>query len=566
MDCSLRLQNQPVFYLQPTPERSYRKQDILRSPPLQVLEKILYGGVTINTIILIVTIIVALVLCVVCAIVGFNMGVSHRKKIAEAEFGSAEEKAKSIIADAEKSASAKKREMMLEAKEENQKLRTAFDAEVKERRSELSRQERRIQQKEENLDKKTDNLEKKEQSYNQKLKNLESKEQEIAEIKAEQMALIEKISGLTAEEAKSILLKDIENQTRHEAAMMVKEIEQEAKENAEKNAKNIVALSIQKVAADHVAETTVSVVNLPSDEMKGRIIGREGRNIRTLETLTGVDLIIDDTPEAVIVSSFDPIRREIARLALEKLIVDGRIHPARIEETVEKSRKEVEAIIKQEGESATFETGVHGLHPELIKLLGKLKFRTSYGQNVLKHSVEVSHLAGVMAGELGVDVSLAKRAGLLHDIGKAVDHEVEGSHVTIGADIAKKYRENKDVVHAIMAHHGDVEAQTIVASLVQAADAISAARPGARRENLETYIKRLQKLEEIADSFEGVEKSFAIQAGREIRIMVKPETISDDGMILVAKDIVKRIESELEYPGQIKVSLIRETRAVDYAK
>ncbi|MBQ8300950.1 MAG: ribonuclease Y, partial [Clostridia bacterium] len=343
-------------------------------------------------------------------------------------------------------------------------------------------------------------------------------------------------------------------------------IEQEAKENAEKNAKKIVALSIQKVAADHVAETTVSVVNLPSDEMKGRIIGREGRNIRTLETITGVDLIIDDTPEAVIVSSFDPIRREIARLALEKLIVDGRIHPARIEETVEKSRKEVEAIIKQEGESATFETGVHGLHPELIKLLGKLKFRTSYGQNVLKHSVEVSHLAGVMAGELGVDVSLAKRAGLLHDIGKAVDHEVEGSHVTIGADIAKKYRENKDVVHAIMAHHGDVEAQTIVASLVQAADAISAARPGARRENLETYIKRLQKLEEIADSFEGVEKSFAIQAGREIRIMVKPETISDDGMILVAKDIVKRIESELEYPGQIKVSLIRETRAVDYAK
>ncbi len=487
-------------------------------------------------------------------------------KIAEAEFGSAEEKAKSIIADAEKSASAKKREMMLEAKEENQKLRAAFDAETKERRSELSRQERRIQQKEENLDKKTDNLEKKEQSYNQKLKNLESKEQEIAEIKAEQMALIEKISGLTAEEAKSILLKDIENQTRHEAAIMVKEIEQEAKENAERNAKNIVAMSIQKVAADHVAETTVSVVNLPSDEMKGRIIGREGRNIRTLETLTGVDLIIDDTPEAVIVSSFDPIRREIARLALEKLIVDGRIHPARIEETVEKSRKEVEAIIKQEGESATFETGVHGLHPELIKLLGKLKFRTSYGQNVLKHSVEVSHLAGVMAGELGVDVSLAKRAGLLHDIGKAVDHEVEGSHVTIGADIAKKYRENKDVVHAIMAHHGDVEAQTIVASLVQAADAISAARPGARRENLETYIKRLQKLEEIANDFEGVDKSFAIQAGREIRIMIKPETVSDDGMILVAKDIVKRIESELEYPGQIKVSLIRETRAVDYAK
>ncbi|MCD8181368.1 MAG: ribonuclease Y [Firmicutes bacterium] len=501
------------------------------------------------------------------------MGVAHRKKIAEAEFGSAEEKAKSIISDAEKSASAKKRELLLEAKEENQKLRSALDAEIKERRNELNRQERRLNQKEENLDKKTDNLDKKtdnlerkEQSYNQKLKALDSKEKEIAEIKKEQMALIEKISGLTTEEAKAILLKDVENQTKHEAAIMVKEIEQEAKENAEKRAKNIVALSIQKVAADHVAETTVSVVNLPNDEMKGRIIGREGRNIRTLETLTGVDLIIDDTPEAVIVSSFDPIRREIARLALEKLIVDGRIHPARIEETVEKSRKEVEAVIKQEGESATFETGVHGLHPELIKLLGKLKFRTSYGQNVLKHSVEVSHLAGVMAGELGVDVAQAKRAGLLHDIGKAVDHEVEGSHVTIGADIAKKYRENKDVVHAIMAHHGDVEAKTIVASLVQAADAISAARPGARRENLETYIKRLQKLEEIANEFDGVEKSFAIQAGREIRIMVKPESVSDESMILVAKNIVKRIESELEYPGQIKVNLIRETRAIDYAK
>lgn len=519
-----------------------------------------------NPMILIAVCIIAVVLCIVGVIIGFKSGVAHRKKIAEAEFGSAEEKAKSIIEDAEKSANAKKRELLLEAKEENQKLRASLDAEIKERRNELSHQERRINQKEENLDKKADNLERKEQSYNQKLKALESKEQEIAEIKKEQMALIEKISGLTAEEAKAILLKDIENQTRHDAAIMVKEIEQEAKENAEKNAKNIVALSIQKVAADHVAETTVSVVNLPSDEMKGRIIGREGRNIRTLETLTGVDLIIDDTPEAVIVSSFDPIRREVARLALEKLIVDGRIHPARIEETVEKSRKEVEAIIKQEGESATFETGVHGLHPELIKLLGKLKFRTSYGQNVLKHSVEVSHLAGVMAGELGVDVATAKRAGLLHDIGKAVDHEVEGSHVTIGADIAKKYRENKEVVHAIMAHHGDVEAKTLVASLVQAADAISAARPGARRENLETYIKRLQKLEEIANDFEGVDKSFAIQAGREIRIMIKPEVVSDDSMIMVAKNIVKRIESELEYPGQIKVSLIRETRAVDYAK
>lgn len=499
-------------------------------------------------------------------IVSFKMGISYRKKIAEAEFGSAEEKAKSIIEEAVKNGNAKKRELMLEAKEENQQLRADFDREIKERRNEINRQERRINQKEESLDKKTDALEKKDNILNQKIKELDLKNQEISEIKEKQLSELERISNLTCEEAKEIIFKDIESRTRHEAAIMVKEIEQQAKENAERNAKNIVALSIQKVAADHVAETTVSVVNLPSDEMKGRIIGREGRNIRTLETLTGVELIIDDTPEAVIVSSFDPIRREIARTALEKLIVDGRIHPARIEETVEKSRKEVEAVIKQEGESATFETGVHGLHPELIKLLGKLKFRTSYGQNVLRHSIEVSHLAGVMAGELGADITLAKRAGLLHDIGKAVDHEIEGSHVTIGADIAKKYRENKDVIHAIMAHHGDIEAETIVASLVQAADAISAARPGARRENLETYIKRLQKLEEIANDFEGVDKSFAIQAGREIRIMIKPEVVNDAGMTLVAKNIVKRIESELEYPGQIKVSLIRETRAVDYAK
>ena len=498
--------------------------------------------------------------------IGIPTGISRRKKTAEALFGSAEEKAKTIVEDAKKAADAKKRELMLEAKEENQKLRADFDKEVKERRGELSRQERRINQKEENLDKKTENLEKKEQQLNKQLKVLEAKESEIAEIKTRQIAELEKISGMTHDEAREILLKDIETQTRHEAAKMVKEIEQEAKENAEKTAKNIVALSIQKVAADHVAETTVSVVNLPSDEMKGRIIGREGRNIRTLETLTGVDLIIDDTPEAVIVSSFDPIRREVARVALEKLIVDGRIHPARIEESVKKARKEVDAIIKQEGENATFETGVHGLHPELIKLIGKLRFRTSYGQNVLKHSIEVANLAGVMAGELGCDVTLAKRAGLLHDIGKAVDHEVEGSHVTIGADIAKKYHENKDVIHAIMAHHGDVEPQTLVASLVQAADAISAARPGARRENLETYIKRLQKLEEIANDFDGVDKSYAIQAGREIRIMIKPEIVNDESMIMVAKDIVKRIESELEYPGQIKVSLIRETRAVDYAK
>ena len=454
----------------------------------------------------------------------------------------------------------------MEGKEANQKLKTEAEAEIKERRRELTVQERRINQKEESLDKKTEALEKKDQTLNQKIKEFEEKEAEIAKIKIQQIENLEKISGMTKEEAKAAIIADIENQTRHEAAIMVKEIEQQAKENAEKNAKNIVASSIQKVAADHVAETTVSVVNLPSDEMKGRIIGREGRNIRTIETMTGVDLIIDDTPEAVILSSFDPIRREVARLALEKLIVDGRIHPTRIEESVIKAQKEVEATIKQEGEAATFETGVHGLHPELIRLLGKLKFRTSYGQNVLKHSIEVAHLAGVMAGELGVDVTLARRAGLLHDIGKAVDHEVEGSHVTIGADIAKKYKENKEIIHAIMAHHGDVDAETLIAQLVQAADAISAARPGARRENLETYIKRLQKLEEIANDFDGVEKSFAIQAGREIRIMVKPEVINDAGMILVAKDIVKRIEAELEYPGQIKISLIRETRAVDYAK
>lgn len=510
--------------------------------------------------------IIAVIVFLLLNIVSFKLGIAYRRKIAEAEIGSAEERAKVILSDAEKNATAKKRELLLEAKEENQKMRAEAEKELKEHRNELSRQERRIAQKEETLDRKTEALEGKDQKLTQKMKDLDLKNDEITEIKNQQVEQLEKISGLTSEEAKEYLLKDIENQTRHEAAIMVKEIEQQAKENAEKNAKNLVAMSIQKVAADHVAETTVSVVNLPNDEMKGRIIGREGRNIRTLETLTGVDLIIDDTPEAVIVSSFDPIRREVARVALEKLIVDGRIHPARIEETVEKSRKEVENIIKQEGEAATFETGVHGLHPELIKLLGKLKFRTSYGQNVLKHSIEVAHLAGVMAGELGVDINLTKRAGLLHDIGKAVDHEVEGSHVTIGADIAKKYRENKDVVHAILAHHGDVEPETLVASLVQAADTISAARPGARRENLETYIKRLQKLEEIANDFEGVEKSFAIQAGREIRIMVKPESVDDDGMVLIAKDIVKRIETELEYPGQIKVSLIRETRTVDYAK
>ncbi len=496
----------------------------------------------------------------------FFAGIAYRKKIAEAEIGSAEEKAKNILEDARKNAKSKAREILLEAKEENQKLRAALDAEMKDRRRELSVQENRVNQKEENLEKKSEALEKKDQILNQKIKECEAKTAEAEELRSRQLAELEKISGMSQEEAKSILIRDLEEEARREAAIMVKEIEQEAKDTAEKKAKNIVATSIQKIAADHVAETTVSVVALPSDEMKGRIIGREGRNIRTLETMTGVDLIIDDTPEAVILSSFDPVRREIARLALEKLIVDGRIHPARIEELVEKTKKEVEATIKQEGENAMFETGVHGLHPEVVKLLGRLRYRTSYGQNVLRHSIEVSHLAGVMAGELGVDINLAKRAGLLHDIGKAVDHEIEGSHVTIGADIAKKYKENDAVIHAIMAHHGDVEANTIVAQLVQAADAISAARPGARRENIETYIKRLEKLEELADGFNGVEKSFAIQAGREIRIMIKPDVIDDASMILVAKDIAKKIETDLEYPGQIKVSLIRETRAVDFAK
>lgn len=510
--------------------------------------------------------IIAVVVLALLNILSFKLGALYRKKIAEAEIGTAEEKAKAIIASAQKDGEAKKRELMLEAKEENQRLRAESEKEIKEHRLEITRQERRITQKEENLDKKTEALEKKEATLSQKLKEIEHKNEEITEIKAKQTAELEKISGLTRDEAKEILMRDVENASRHDAAVMVREIEQEAKENAEKLAKNIVALSIQKVAADHVAETTVSVVSLPNDEMKGRIIGREGRNIRTLETMTGVELIIDDTPEAVIVSSFDPIRREVAKRALEKLIVDGRIHPARIEESVEKAKKEVESIIKQEGENALFETGVHNVHPELVKLLGKLHFRTSYGQNVLKHSIEVAQLAGVMAGELGADITLAKRAGLLHDIGKAVDHEIEGSHITIGVDIAKKYRENKEVIHAIHAHHGDVDPETMVAVLIQAADTISAARPGARRENIETYIKRLQKLEEIANDFEGVDKSFAIQAGREIRIMIKPDVVGDDSMILVAKDIVRRIENELEYPGQIKVSLIRETRAVEYAK
>ncbi len=510
--------------------------------------------------------ITTIIAAAVALILGFGIGFVFRRQIAEGKIGGAENKAKQIIADANKAAETKKKEALLEAKDEIHKSRTEFERAIKDRRSEMNRQERRVQQKEEALDKKADTLEKKDEQLNKKIKEVDVLKEETLKVKNAQLEILERISGLSVEEAKSYLLKNIESEVRHEAAIMIKDIESQAKEEADKKARAIISTAIQKCAADHVAEATVSVVALPNDEMKGRIIGREGRNIRALETATGIDLIIDDTPEAVVLSGFDPVRREIARMALEKLIADGRIHPARIEETVEKARKEIDAIIKQEGEQATFDTGVHGLHPELIKLLGRMKYRTSYGQNVLKHSTEVANLAGIMAGELGVDVKLAKRAGLLHDLGKSVDHEIEGSHVDIGVDIAKKYQESPEVIHAIAAHHGDVEATTVIACIVQACDAISAARPGARRENLETYIKRLEKLEELADSFPGVEKSFAIQAGREIRIMVKPDAVKDEETVLLARDIVKKIESELEYPGQIKVNVIRETRSVDYAK
>ncbi len=498
--------------------------------------------------------------------IGTIIGILVRKNISEKKIGSAEIEAKRIMEESVKEAETKKKEILLEAKDESHKLRNELERETRERRAELQKTEKRLFKKEETLDAKSLNIEKKEDSLQKKLKELELKQTRLTAIHDKQNEELERISGLTAEEAKEILVDNIKREAEQEAALIVKEIERDAKENAERKAREIITYAVQKCSADHVAETTVSVVDLPNDEMKGRIIGREGRNIRALETLTGIDLIIDDTPEAVVISGFDPIRREVARLALEKLISDGRIHPARIEEMVEKSKKEIEQKIKDDGEQAAFETGVHGLHPELIKLLGRLRFRTSYGQNVLKHSIEVAHLAGIMASELGADVKIAKRAGLLHDIGKAVDHEVEGPHVVIGEDLARKYKENKAVLHAIGAHHGDVEPQTIEAVLVQAADAISAARPGARRETLETYIKRLEKLEEISNSFEGVEKSFAIQAGREIRIMVKPEVVNDNSIILIAKDIVKKIEDELEYPGQIKVNVIRETRAIEYAK
>jgi ribonuclease Y len=513
-----------------------------------------------------VEIIESMLTAIIAIILGFGIGYFARKKSAEAQISSAEDAARKIIEDAERAGEAKKKESLVEAKEEIHKLRNELDRETKERRSELQRLERRLLQKEENLDRKIDSLEKKEEVLNRKEIELDKSQEKVNELYTKQLAELERLSGFTSEEARNMLLASAQEEIKHETAMMIKELEQQAKEEADKRAREIISLAIQRCAADHVAETTVSVVALPNDEMKGRIIGREGRNIRTLETLTGIDLIIDDTPEAVILSGFDPVRREVARIALEKLITDGRIHPARIEEMVEKAQKEVEQRIKEAGEQATFETGVYGLHPELIRLLGRLKFRTSYGQNVLKHSIEVSHLAGVMAAELGVDIMLAKRAGLLHDIGKAVDHEVEGPHVTIGADLAKKYRESAEVINAIGAHHGDEEPKTVQAVLIAAADAVSAARPGARRESLESYLKRLTRLEDIAESFEGVDKSFAIQAGREIRIMVKPDKIDDLSSVRLVRDIVKKIESELEYPGQIKVTVIRETRAIDYAK
>ena len=503
---------------------------------------------------------------VVGLVVGAVIGVLYRKKIAEARVGVAEERAGKIVEDAVKDAEAKKKEILLEAKEDSIRTKNELEKEVRDRRNELQRNERRLFQKEEALDRKVEALEKKEEHMTAKLEELEQQKEEARELRTKQLQELERISGLTTEEAKNYILATVENDVKHEATLLIKEVESKAKMEADRRSREIVANAIQRCAVDHVAETTVSVVQLPNDEMKGRIIGREGRNIRALETLTGIDLIIDDTPEAVILSGFDPIRREIARLALEKLIVDGRVHPSRIEEMVEKARKEVDVIIRDEGEAATLDTGVNGLHPELVKLLGKLKYRTSYGQNVLKHSIEVSHLAGLMAAETGVDFTLAKRAGLLHDIGKSVDHEMEGSHVSIGVGLLKRYKEGRLVINAVEAHHGDVEPQSIVAVLVQAADAISAARPGARRETLESYIKRLQKLEEIADNFKGVEKSFAIQAGRELRIVIIPEDVNDEGMTLLAREMAKKIEEELEYPGQIKVNLIRETRAVEYAK
>ena len=505
-------------------------------------------------------------IAVAVAVLFFFIGVIYRKKVAEREISSAEDEARRIINEAIKGGENKKREMLVEAKEEIHKNRTEYEREVRERRADLQKQERRLKQKEESLDKKTDAFERKEEELRKRQASVLATQEEVSLIKKSQLEMLEKISGLTQDEAKHQILSSLENECRHDAALKIKEIEAETKENADRMAREVISIAIQRCAADHAAETTVSVVPLPNDEMKGRIIGREGRNIRTLESITGVDLIIDDTPEAITVSSFDPVRREVARLALEKLIADGRIHPTRIEDLVEKARKEVDRVIKQEGERAAFETGVNNLHPELIKLLGRQKYRTSYGQNVLNHSIEVAHIAGLLASELGVDIPLAKRAGLLHDLGKSVDHEMEGSHVQLGVELARKYNESPDVIHAIEAHHNDVEPRTVIACLVQAADAISAARPGARRENVENYIRRLEKLEELTGTYPGVEKSYAIQAGREVRIMVKPEEVSEDNMILLARDLAKKIENELEYPGQIKLNVIRETKAVEYAK
>ena len=511
-------------------------------------------------------ILIGVIAFVVALVIGIPVGVLYRKKVAEKEIISAEEEAKRIINEAIKSAESKKREALVEAKEKILAEKTNYEREAKERRSELQEQERRLQQKEETLERKLENVERKEESYAARLANLEEARIQVAKLQAEQMETLERISGYTAEEAKEYLIAKLETEVTHEAAMKIKEIEARFKEEADAKAKEIVGLAIQRCAADHVAEVTVSVVPLPNDEMKGRIIGRDGRTIRTLETLTGVDLIIDDTPEAITVSCFDPVRREIARLALEKLILDGRIHPARIEEMVESAKREVDATIKAEGERAVLETNVMGLHPELIKLIGRMKYRTSYGQNVYNHSIEVAQLAGLMAAEIGEDVATAKRAGLLHDLGKAVDHVLEGTHVSLGVEFARKYKEREDIIHAIEAHHNDVEPRTVVACLVQAADAISAARPGARRENLENYIKRLEQLETITGSYPGVDKAYAIQAGREVRVMVRPEQVSEDQMVILARDLAKKIEEEMEYPGQIKVHVLRETKVIEYAK
>ena len=512
------------------------------------------------------SVIAVVVTIIIVAPITWIAAVSYRKKTYENAIGSAEERSREIIDEALKTAETKKREALLEAKEESLKTKNELEKETRERRAELQKYERRVLSKEENLDKKSEAMEKKEASLAAREEKLSKKSAEVEALYEKRVQELEKISGLTSEQAKEYLLKSVEEDVKHDTAKLIKELETKAKEEADKKAKDYVVTAIQRCAADHVAETTVSVVQLPNDEMKGRIIGREGRNIRTLETLTGVELIIDDTPEAVVLSGFDPIRREVARVALERLIVDGRIHPARIEEMVEKAQKEVEANMREDGEAATLEVGIHGIHPELVKLLGKMKFRTSYGQNALKHSIEVAQLAGLLASEVGVDVRMAKRAGLLHDIGKSVDHEMEGTHVRLGAELCKKYRESATVVNAVEAHHGDVEPQSLIACLVQAADTISAARPGARRETLETYTNRLKQLEDITNSFKGVEKSFAIQAGREVRIMVIPEQISDDDMVLLAREVSKKIESELEYPGQIKVNVIRESRVTDYAK